>query len=507
MNAVPASVQQRARELIERASPDSIEPVPLTKEVPPAAPFPAFALGPILGPAAEAIAEHVQVPLALAGNSVLAAAALAVQGQADVQTLGGVRPTSLFVLTIAASGDRKSSADAIAAAPARRHERELEVQWKAAAAEYAAAVEAHQEATKATKGQHAGKPEELRAALIALSQREPKAPRRPWLLLRDPTMQGIAKSLRDGQPSQGLFNDEAGTVLGGYSMNAETRLHTLAGYNDMWNAAPINRVRSTDDEHGTLRGRRVSMHLMAQPEAAAGLFSESIYRGTGFLARCLIAAPESLAGTRLHSGALSDPEGDPRVQAYAAALGRLFGIGLQSDEEGGGLLPKVLRLEGDALAIIREEYNRIERAQAASGELADDAEFASKAAEHACRIAGVLTMVENDHAQIIETDAMACAVELARFYLGEQVRLRALSVGDQATRDAQKLLGWIAKRVQRGEAGFTRRDAMRQGPKSIRDAKGNKAALALLAENGWALHEGGGRYFVPERAQAELRRG
>jgi len=457
----------------DRAPAESIEPVPLMKDVPPAAPFPLWALGPILAPAAKAIAEHVQVSPALAGNSVLAAAALAVQPHADVMTLGGVRPTSLYVLTIAASGDRKSSADAIATAPGRAHERTLEKRWTDEYAEYCAALEAYREALKGAKASAAGNPDELRRTLLKLSRDEPQEPRRPWLLLRDPTIQGIAKSLRAGQLAQGLFNDEAGTVLGGYSMTEEARLHTLAGYNDFWNAAPINRVRSTDDEHGTLRGRRVSMHLLAQPEAAAGLFSESIYRGTGFLARCLIAAPESLAGSRMHSGTLAQPESDPRVRAYMDALGRLFALAPPEDEEGGGLMPKALRLEGHALTTICDEYNRIEAAQAQAGDLAEDSEFASKAAEHACRIAGVLTMIENDYAVAIEPDAMAHAVELVRFYLCEQVRLRAASIGDQATRDAQRLLGWIAKRVQRGEAAFTRRDAMRLGPNSIRDTKSN----------------------------------
>jgi hypothetical protein len=39
----------------------------------------------------------------------LATASLAVQGFADVETLGGTRPVSLFALTIAPSGERKSS--------------------------------------------------------------------------------------------------------------------------------------------------------------------------------------------------------------------------------------------------------------------------------------------------------------------------------------------------------------------------------------------------------------
>ena len=68
------------------------QPVPLVRPVEPAAPYPIDALGSILGPAARAIMEHVQVPDALAAHSVLGFAALAAQAHANVQTLGGIRP-------------------------------------------------------------------------------------------------------------------------------------------------------------------------------------------------------------------------------------------------------------------------------------------------------------------------------------------------------------------------------------------------------------------------------
>ncbi len=53
------------------------------------------------------------------------ATSLAAQALSDVQTLGGDRPLSLFALTIAKSGERKSSCDALAMEPVRSFEREL----------------------------------------------------------------------------------------------------------------------------------------------------------------------------------------------------------------------------------------------------------------------------------------------------------------------------------------------------------------------------------------------
>ena len=78
----------------------------------------------MLSRATHAIASKVQVPEAIAAQSVLATAALAAQPHADVVLpFGQTRPLSLFLVTIAASGDRKSSADNEALRPIHMHEK------------------------------------------------------------------------------------------------------------------------------------------------------------------------------------------------------------------------------------------------------------------------------------------------------------------------------------------------------------------------------------------------
>ena len=84
------------------------KPLPLVREVQQATPFPVDALGPVLGGAACAVHEHVQSPLAMCGQAVLAAATLAVQGHADVElATGQIKPLSNFFLTVAASGKER----------------------------------------------------------------------------------------------------------------------------------------------------------------------------------------------------------------------------------------------------------------------------------------------------------------------------------------------------------------------------------------------------------------
>src|SRR5262249_27317312 len=67
----------------------------------------------------------IQAPLALCGQSVLAATALAVQGYADVVIDGRVIPLSENFLTIGESGERKSAVDKEVLRPHRAYERQL----------------------------------------------------------------------------------------------------------------------------------------------------------------------------------------------------------------------------------------------------------------------------------------------------------------------------------------------------------------------------------------------
>ena len=98
------------------------EPEPLIRKIPEGQTYPVEALGP-LRDAVEAVQGMTQAPMAIPAASALSIASLAVQGFADVETLGGSRPTSLYCLTIAKSGERKSSCDAPFMTTLRSHEK------------------------------------------------------------------------------------------------------------------------------------------------------------------------------------------------------------------------------------------------------------------------------------------------------------------------------------------------------------------------------------------------
>ena len=289
----------------------------MRREVSPPDPFPLDALGDVLGGATRAILDKVRCPDAIAANSVLAAASLAVQGHADVvlPATGRARPLSLFLTTVAASGERKSEADHEASRPIRKREEALRESYEGAMPDYRFAHRAWQiaarEAEKAEGGRAAKE-----AALRAVGK-EPQPPLTPMLTCGEPTLEGLHKLFAAGQPALGIFSDEGGAFISGHAMAPETRLKTVAGLSSLWDGAPIKRVRAGDGAD-ILPGRRLAFHIMAQPGAAARMLCDQVLVDQGFLSRLLVAAPISTAGTRFQRSLV--PETGPALARYDLRL-------------------------------------------------------------------------------------------------------------------------------------------------------------------------------------------
>lgn len=474
-------------------------PQPLVREIAPGKAYPAHALGP-LRPAVEAVQGMTQAPLAIPAQSALAVASLAVQGFADVDTLGGTRPTSLYALTIARSGERKSACDAPLMAALRTHERE---QAKAQREEMERWHNAHAiwkgERERILVEAKKGKGEKQTAAqadLHALGP-EPEAPPSTDRTVTEPTFEGLTKLFAHGQPSLGLFSDEGGQFLGGHAMNSENRQKTLAAFNDLWQGNPIRRTRSGDG-HATLYGRRLAVHLMVQPTVARGFMADPLAADTGFLPRFLICEPPSAIGTRMQANARRD---DMALAGFAARLRDILESPLPMDPETRELEPRILPLAPEARALLVAFSDAIEAAQATGGDLAHITGTASKAAEQAARIAGVLTLWRDLEAPNVEARDMADAIELSQFYLSEASRLANAALVSAEIDRAETLRKWLLENWPEPEVLV--RDVVRLGPNPLRESPKARAALGILEKHGWlARLEAGTVVRCAARAEA-----
>jgi len=468
-------------------------PQPLLREIAQGEPYPTEALGPLRS-AVLAAHDVSQAPIAIAAQSALSVASLAVQAFADVKTLGGYSPVSLYCLTVARSGERKSATDKVLMQGLRDFERERagehrdEMQsWRNDKAIWKSDHEKIMGEFKKKSGDRVS----AQADLDELGA-EPAEPLTPNLTATEPTLEGLHKLFAAGQPSLGVFSDEGGQFLGGHGMSADNRLKTVAGLSALWGGDAINRTRAGDGA-STLYGRRLAVHLMVQPIAARPLLADPVATGQGFLARFLIAEPPSAIGARLRRGYTESS--DTAIAAMAQRLQAILRTPKPCSEDSPQeLMPRRLPLSAGAEELLWQYYEKVETAQLPGGEFEGVTGFASKSPEQAARIAGVLTLWADVSAPEVTPDTMAGAITLAQYYLGEAKRLCEAAEISADTDMAEKLRLWllyawptIATANNRTPETFVPRDVLRLGPNSLRVSEIVKKHLGTLKTHGWIV--------------------
>jgi len=452
---------------------------PLFRPLPPAPVFPVDSLGP-LSDAAIAIQHSTQAPMAIAAQSVLAASTLAVQAQRDVILPGGGRKplTGLFV-SVADSGERKSAVDRIALKSVFRVEEEWKQQAEAERPLYLNAKAAWEATREHAKRKIKGDMAALRTELDKIGP-EPKAPPNPMLLIADPTPEGLTLHLADGRPMAGVFTAEGGLLIGGAAFSDESRMRTAALFNQFWDGDPIRR-RRVGTGATFLPGRRCSAHIMLQPVVADQLFGDTLFDGIGLTARILLVAPQSTAGTRFFCEA---PIGTvATLEDYNNRLRYLLmRPPVTRPDMPDALDPPPMQLCAAAKSEWITFYNSCERATAPDGGLAPVRAFAAKLAEHAGRLAAVLTLYYDPDAMEVSLVAMQSGVALATHYAHEMLRLHGGASVSPDLRLAERLLNWWREQPS---ATLHLASIYQRGPAAMRDAKAARKAVETLQEHGW----------------------
>jgi Protein of unknown function (DUF3987) len=188
-------------------------------------------------------------------------------------------------------------------------------------------------------------------------------------------------------------------------MSNEARLRTAAGMSAAWDGEPIRRVR-VGDGITILPGRRVSLHLMAQPAVADIWLCDRLLAEQGLLSRLLLSAPESAMGSRLWRE--STIEADQAMALYGDRLLSILGMPLPlANAAPNELQPRLLPMSSAARRVWAAFANHVETMLGADGELRPISGIANKLPEHAARIGGVLTLMRDIGAGEIAAAEMA----------------------------------------------------------------------------------------------------
>lgn len=433
--------------------------------------FPVDACGSLLAAVISEIAEVCQAPEGLAAHSVLSASAFAVQRLYNCAPIGPLPadPCSLFVLSIAESGDRKSAVDRLASQQ----------------------INAWEQKCVSESG-------------FPFLRQSPDEPSRLELghfeknsiaLFSDVTYADLSSRLIKGNyPAVGVFSDESGTFFGNYSLTSATRQLAVSGYATLWNTGEVARFRLTDEPgSGKVFNRRLGINLMAQPVSIQETLADPYLRGQGFLPRFLITNPPSKAGSRLLNFEMFQAQNQPSrtLQHYERRMTELLNTPISVDA-GYGILAKEMPVNIDAQAQFVNLYNEFER------ELTPEnfdmphqiKPFQARVPQHARRLATILAVMNGDKS--VTVDTMVSAFRIAEHSLETWKNLIGCSEVELLYSEAQQLLNWMISKPQYKSL----RDIQRHGPRFVRQSVSRlRALLNLLEEHYWIRYTNSERNF------------
>ncbi|MCG2750375.1 MAG: DUF3987 domain-containing protein [Desulfobacteraceae bacterium] len=366
--------------------------------------------------------------MALVASTALAALSTAGQAHIDIERakkLSG--PTSLFLLSIAESGERKSTCDNFFTAPIREYEREqaervkpLIKKFNALKAVWDVKRSALLESIKKTV-KSGGSTADLEEDLLNLEQDEPRAPRYPKLLLLDETPESLGSKLATRYPVAGILSSEAGLIFGAHGMNKETVMRNLTLLNILWDGGVFEAGRKVADSI-RVEGARLTLGLQAQESVLRVFFdrSEGLARGSGFLARFLVSWPESTMGTRFFKEA---PDSWPALTIFNNRISDLLNLPLPIDEESGVLCPPIIILSEKAKVAWTRFHDSIEGAL--PFELGDVKDVASKSADNSARLAGLFHVFLHGPQGVVSLENYESAARIISWHLNESLRFFA----------------------------------------------------------------------------------
>lgn len=456
-------------------------PQPLTSKID-AEPYPVDALPKPIQAAVKEVTGFVKSPIAMVASSALAALSLAAQAHIDAKRADKLQgPVGLFLLTIADSGERKSTCDGFFTKAIRDYELEQADLAKPHVSDYKADLEiwdAKRGGIKDKIRQNAKdiKPTgDLESALRDLEYTKPVSPRVPRLLHTDITPEQLGYGLANQWPSGGVVSSEAGIVFGSHGMGKDSVMRNLALLNILWDGGETSSERRSVESF-TVRGARFTMALQVQEATLREFFLKSgaLARGTGFLARFFISWPESTQGMRPFT---EPPSEWPYLDAFNKRIAEILAEPVPIDKDG-ALMPLLMPLSPAGKKAWISYHDAIEVELSSAGEYSDIKDVASKSADNAVRLAALFERFKGSSPEISE-ESFNSASLIAAWHLEESRRFFGELALPQELIDAGRLEDWLIKRCRsKGLVSISYRDAQRLGP--IRDKDKLTSALAEL---------------------------
>lgn len=426
--------------------------------------YPIDSLPSLIRDAAQAIAEHVQAPVAMTAQSVIGAITHIAQAQVNAPNEFDINgePCSLFLLTEGQSGSRKSSTRSLSDKALAEYDRKKFEQFNDSLGHWKALI-ANIDKKEREAYCHSNPP-----------------PHDPITRFTDITLESLAGRYIDGiVVNASIASDEAGQFFSGHTMKSDTRNSALGTYTKLFDDGSIERTRSKANLNGSGRAYdvRLTINLQGQREVLVSTLKDSVMRGQGFLPRFILAIPENLAGTRFKDVTQQslDANSDLRLLGFWARCTELLISGELNQN-----VRRVLAMNEQAKMVYLQFYNEIERLQAKGQCFEYLQAFASRASQLARRLATVFAFFEGKIE--IDADVLLGACTIIRHSLNEWLRYIDIESADES--NAERLIKWlIAQCYKEGSERLEYSDVQTSCPRPMQKDGGLfKIALQQLED-------------------------
>lgn len=441
--------------------------------------YPRLSQFPLLDAAVNEAEANIQAPRGLILNAALTSISVVLQGLVDVRKPNGqVAPTSLMLLAIAESGERKSTVENVFLKPIREFQarqcvevRKRQSVWKI---KYDIWTIRRNGVLKAiTKKASKGLPaDEEETVLLALEKEAPVKPKEFKVLYEDSTSEALFHGMYENLPSAGLISSEGGGVLEGRAFN------DLSKQNAIWSGDSITVDRKTAESF-ELVGARLTVSIMVQESVFSKYMAHKggVSRGSGLWARFLICRPASTQGTR-HISALT-PSWHHQTQ-FSSRLEHFLDAGLVCFREN-KKEKKVIGFDSEAARFWVEVANDIESRMCTGGMFYGLGDHGSKLVEVISRLAALLHYFEGFKGDI-SMSTLQAATDLAKWYSDEFVKL--FGQNSKEENENQELRCWLDNLRMTGQRFVRKNYILQCGPGKFRKKAVLEHVLLRLVNHG-----------------------
>lgn len=436
--------------------------------------MPNLQAAPLLDVAMKEAELMLQAPNGMIVLTQLSAIAIALQGLINVEMpIGKKVPVSLFALTVAGSGERKSSTENLFTAGIKSVQKEHEFEYERQLKEYKISVDLYNhlklKLKKLCSLDDVNVNQQIFNQMVDLSKQEPIKPKAPKVLYEDTTVEALLDGLKMAQPNAFLGSSEGGIILDGRTASATPY------FNALWSGDDINVSRKTQ-ESLNLSDRRLSIHIMVQPDTFQ-LFSgkeNNNLRDNGFFSRTLVCSPLSTCGYRQINGFTHTNEG---IKAFNNKLKMLLEASLAMKDF---RQRHTIVFSPEAKNIWLDIYNDIEAHMAPGGMFEVAKDHASKLPENIARVAALIHCFEYSYEQEISPESLWLAVELVSFYSRDFMML--FCPPPKYVKDANVLLSWLLSFINADVRYIRKNYILQYGPVCVRKKKDLDNALHFLKQ-------------------------